>query len=51
VQIVLVGESTGNIDVVLLKMAAFYDSELENKIKQLMAMIEPLLMSFIAVII
>ncbi len=51
VQIVLVGEGTGNIDVVLLKMASFYDSELENKIKQLMAMIEPLLMSFIAVII
>ena len=51
VQIVLVGERTGNIDEVLLKMASFYDNELENKIKTLMSLIEPLLMSFIAVII
>lgn len=51
VQIVLVGERTGNIDEVLLKMAWFYDNELENKIKTLMGLIEPLLMSFIAVII
>lgn len=51
VQIVLVWERTGNIDEVLLKMASFYDNELETKIKTLMAMIEPILMSFIAVII
>lgn len=51
VQIVLVWERTGNIDEVLLKMASFYDGELETKIKTLMAMIEPILMSFIAVII
>ena len=51
VQIVLVWERTGNIDEVLLKMSSFYDNELENKIKTLMGFIEPLLMSFIAVII
>lgn len=51
VQIVLVWERTGNIDEVLLKMASFYDNELETKIKTLMSMIEPILMSFIAVII
>lgn len=51
VQIVLVWERTGNIDEVLLKMASYYDNDLENRIKQLMAMIEPILMSFIAVII
>lgn len=51
VQIVLVWERTGNIDEVLLKMASFYDGSLENQIKTLMSLIEPLLMGFIAVII
>lgn len=51
VQIVLVWERTGNIDEVLLKMAAFYDGALENQIKALMALIEPMLMAFIAVLI
>jgi type IV pilus assembly protein PilC len=51
VQIVLVWERTGNIDEVLLKMASFYDGSLENQIKTLMSLIEPLLMAFIAVII
>jgi type II secretory pathway component PulF len=32
-------------------MATFYDGALENQIKALMALIEPLLMAFIAVLI
>ncbi|MBP6085817.1 hypothetical protein KA478_01210 [Patescibacteria group bacterium] len=32
-------------------MASFYDGSLENQIKTLMSLIEPLLMGFIAVII
>lgn len=51
VQIVLVGERTGNIDDVLIKMASFYDSALENQIKALMSLIEPLLMGLVAVLI
>lgn len=51
VQIVLVGEKTGNIDEVLAKMAVFYDNALEDKIKSLMALIEPLLMGFVAVLV
>ncbi len=51
VQIILVGERTGNIDEVLIKMASFYDAELENQIKALMSLIEPLLMALVAVLI
>lgn len=51
VQIVLVGERTGNIDEVLLKMASFYDGALENQIKALMSLIEPILMGFVAVLV
>lgn len=51
VQIVLVWETTGNIDEVLLKMAAFYNDDLDVRIKSLMSVIEPLMMSFIAVIV
>ena len=51
VQIVLVWETTGNIDEVLLRMSTFYDDSLDTQIKALMSLIEPLLMAFIAVII
>lgn len=51
VQIVLVWETTGNIDEVLLRMSIFYNDSLDTQIKALMSLIEPLLMAFIAVII
>ncbi len=51
VQIIHVGEDTGNITEVLEKMADFYHDMLQNKIDILMSLIEPLLMAGIAVII
>lgn len=51
VQIVHVGEDTGNITEVLKKMGDFYRDLLQTKIDILMSLIEPLLMAFIAVII
>jgi type IV pilus assembly protein PilC len=51
VQIVLVGEKTGNIDDVLQKMAVFYNDSLDNQIKSMMSLIEPILMAFIACIV
>lgn len=51
VQIVLVWETTGNIDEVLLRMALFYNDSMDTQIKSLMSLIEPILMAFIAVII
>lgn len=51
VQIIHVGEDTGNITEVLKKMADFYRDMLQTKIDILMALIEPLLMALIAVVI
>ena len=51
VQIILVGEETGNIGDVLAKMAVFYREQLEYKIDALTSAIEPILMAFIAVVI
>jgi len=51
VQIIHVGEDTGNITEVLEKMADFYRDMLQTKIDILMSLIEPLLMAMIAVVI
>ena len=51
VQIIHVGEQTGNIAEVLSKMSTFYSDTLQTKIDVLMGMIEPLMMAVIAIII
>jgi type IV pilus assembly protein PilC len=51
VQILLVGEDTGNVWEVLGKMAIFYRDSLSIKIETLMGFLEPILMAFIAVVI
>lgn len=42
-QMVLVGEETGKLDEILLKLAAFYEGEVENIIQNLTSVIEPIL--------
>ncbi len=51
VQIIHVGEDTGNITEVLKKMSDFYRDMLQTKIDILMDLIQPILMAIIAVII
>ena len=51
VQIIYVGEDTGNISDVLLKMASYYRDMLDTKIGILMSLIEPFLLAFVAVVI
>lgn len=51
VQIIHVGEDTGNITKVLKKMSDFYRDMLQTKIDILMDLIQPILMAIIAVII
>lgn len=51
VQIIHVGEDTGNITEVLRKMADFYRDMLQTKIDILMDLIQPALMAIIAVVI
>lgn len=42
VQMIAVGEETGNLDIMLSKIADFYDQEVEAAVKALTSMIEPL---------
>ena len=51
VQIIIVGEQTGNLWEILNTMSVFYKEQLMQKISTVMAFIEPILMSIIAVII
>jgi len=41
-QMIRTGEETGNLDEVLGKLAAFYESDLERQLKQLQAVLRPL---------
>ncbi len=46
-----VGEETGALDEMLIKIADFYDQEVDTAVDGLTAMIEPLLMAFLGVVI
>lgn len=48
---VSVGEETGRIDEVLMKVADWYDMELEEKIKSLTTIIEPVLIVVVGLIV
>jgi type IV pilus assembly protein PilC len=51
IQIINVGENTGSLTEVLKKISIYYTSSLKNAIDALMAIIEPLLMAFVACIV
>ena len=45
------GEKTGNVDGMLIKVADFYDSEVDNLVKALTSLMEPILILFLGVVI
>jgi type IV pilus assembly protein PilC len=47
VQMIAVGEETGNVDTMLEKVATFYDAEVEASVDALTSLIEPLLIAVI----
>ncbi|MCX7698057.1 MAG: type II secretion system F family protein [Candidatus Goldbacteria bacterium] len=51
IQMVSVGEETGKLDEMLLRMSDFYDQEVDNAVEALMSMLEPLIMAFLGVVI
>lgn len=47
IQMISVGEETGSLDLMLGKIADFYDDEVDRSVEGLMKMIEPFLMLFV----
>lgn len=50
-QMIAIGEGTGALDAMLTKVAIFYEQEVENTAEQLKALIEPLMIVFLAGIV
>ncbi len=46
-QMIMIGEQSGTLDMMLGKIADFYEDDVENAVKALTSMIEPLLMVFL----
>ena len=51
VQMIAVGEDSGSLEIMLSKVADFYDQEVQAATEQLTALIEPLMIAFIGVVI
>lgn len=51
INMVSVGEKTGNIDLTLEELAAFYEEEVDNSIKNMVSLIEPALLLFMGLIV
>ena len=51
IQMISIGEETGELDTMLMKVADFYEDEVEQAVKALTSIIEPLMMILVAVIV
>jgi type IV pilus assembly protein PilC len=51
VRMIAAGEQTGKVDVMLEKIADFYDEEIEATLSALTSLIEPLLIVFLGVVV
>jgi type IV pilus assembly protein PilC len=51
VRMIAIGERTGSLEVLLEKIAEFYDGQVKAAVKSLTSMIEPLLISVMGVIV
>jgi MSHA biogenesis protein MshG len=51
VQMVAVGEETGRLDDMLLKVAEYYEREVDYTIKKLSSLIEPVVLLILAVMV
>ncbi len=51
VQMIAVGEETGALDSMLIKIADFYDEEVGNLVESLTSLIEPLMIVFMGIVV
>ncbi|MCB9797686.1 MAG: type II secretion system F family protein [Alphaproteobacteria bacterium] len=50
-QMIAVGENTGALDVMLAKIADFYDEEVDQAVENLTSMMEPMIMVFLGIVV
>lgn len=50
-QMIVVGEKSGSLDLILDKVADFYESEVEQATEQIRSLIEPLMIAFLALVV
>ena len=50
-QMISVGEATGALDAMMMKIADFYDEEVDQAVENLTALIEPIMLVFLGVTI
>ena len=50
-QMISVGESTGEMDSMLVKVADYYEEEVDVLVANLLTLLEPLLMVFLGVVV
>jgi type IV pilus assembly protein PilC len=48
IQMISIGEETGEIDAMMMKVADFYEDEVEQAVKALTSVLEPIMMVFLA---
>ena len=46
-----IGEESGSLDSMLSKVADFYEEEVDNAVKALSSLMEPIIMAFLGVVI
>ena len=51
VRMIAIGEETGELEEMLIKIADFYDSEVDTAVDGLTSLIEPLIMAFLGIVI
>lgn len=51
VQMVAIGEEAGSLDAMLAKVADFYEEEVDNAVDNLSSLMEPMIMSFLGIVI
>ena len=51
IQMVSIGEESGTLDEMLEKVAAFYESEVDNMVDGLTSLMEPIIMSVLGVLV
>ena len=51
VQMVAIGEESGELDKMLGKVADFYEQEVDDAVESLSSLIEPMIMAFLGIIV